>query len=481
MAGAAAAAAAVWGGHAVLGGIALLVTHRAAHRCPLPVAIALPLAMGAVWILLGAVPTALPGFGFPWLGPEAALVDVPWLLGAADLVGGVGVAGLLAFGGGAIGALLVPGRAGRHRWWGASAALLLLGFACGYGAYVHSRNAGATPDGTLGVLIIGLPADPDLLGDGDRRRDAFRRGLTESMAFRPDGGLDLVLWPESPTGSIGPPAPEVELASDAAEAFRAPVLFGAMGNAPGTTGGARSNRFLLASPGGGVEVVHEKRRLIPGVEWRLPGAPGRVVPGTARDAFGVPAPEGVGMGVLICFESLFPSEARRLRGSGAQVLFLGVNEGWLAGSAGGLADAARSQHRAAAVLLAVESRVPVLRSAVGASPAAWDQRGVALPIRARWEGEHASGLLVEVAPVPVSPMPFAVRGGAASTVAGAAALLLLLVLTGGTSSPTRGFHRPESRPPSRTRGSADSTTCVNFAQRRGGIGWLLRWTNSSTT
>lgn len=440
--GAVAAAGVVWGGQAVLHGIALVLVHRSVHAGPVPPVFALPLAMGAAWILLGWFPTALPGLGFPWLGAEAALVDTPTLLGLADLVGGAGVAGLLAFSGGGMGAILRSGPDVRRRALTAGAVLLVLTSAAGYGWYGgDSRRGGVEEAASFAVLTVSIPARPDLLRDADRRLDLFPRALGELTAVAASWEPDLVLWPESPTGSVGPPAVEVEVATRAVATFQVPVLFGAMGGAPTVPRGAadaRSNRFLLAPLEGGAEVVHEKRRLVPGVEWRLPGTPGRVQAGPPRGAFAVPGPTGVAAGVLICFESLFPAEARRLRRAGARILFLGVNEGWLAGHAGGVADAARAQHRAAAVLLAVEARLPVVRSSVGGEAGGWNRFGRPLPVRERWDGEHGVAVLVDVRPAPPGSGPWAARGGAVAPVAGAFLILFLPFFVAVRNVPARG-------------------------------------------
>jgi apolipoprotein N-acyltransferase len=439
--GAVAAAGVVWGGQAVLHGVALVLVHRAIHVGPFSPTFALPLAMGAAWILLGWVPSALPGVGFPWLGAEAALVGVPRLLALADLVGGAGVAGLLAFSGGGVGAILRSGPEVGRRAFTAGVVFLALGSAAGYGWYGDSRRGELEQGPSLSVLTVAIPAGPDLLRDADRRLDLFPRALGELTAMAGRWEPDLVLWPESPTGSVGPPAVEIEAATGAVAAFGVPVLFGAMAEVSAVSRGAaaaRSNRFLLAPLGGGAEVVHEKRRLVPGVEWRLPGTPGRVQAGPPRGTFAVPGPTGVAAGVLICFESLFPAEARRLRRGGARVLFLGVNEGWLAGHAGGLADAARAQHRAAAVLLAVEARLPVVRSSVGGEAGGWDRFGHPLPVRDRWDGEGGGAVLVDVMPAPAGLGPWAARGGAAAPVAGAFLVLLLPFLLPARNVPARG-------------------------------------------
>ncbi len=472
------AALSVWGLNAVLTGLVTALVHRGASRGRLP----LPVGLWAAWVVLGWAPSSLPRAGFPWLGPEAALVGRPWLLGASDLVGGAGVAGVLAFVGGALGVGWVRLRRSRApggdadrpkvgAWWSwPAAAVGLASLVAGYGAVTGEPRGGsvdAPAPRVLTVAALSLDADPALLASPERRNLELPRALDRLREELHAGDAGLIVWPESPTGTVGLEV-EGRRAMEWARGLDAPVAFGVL--EPVRTGGGESgstelrrNRMRLApSRGKPLPLLREKRRLLPLLEARPPPLDGSSEEGRGPVAIEVrtgegrklrggssagrvptpPPPEFAGatvslpVGVLICFESLFGGEARRLRRDGAQLLLLPLNEGWLAGRGGGIFDAARSQHEAVVVLRAVEARVPVIRSAVGGRAGVWNADGRALPHRIR-EVEGVGSVILADVPLHERPGPLASRGGA-----GALGLLSLLVLLAGAAVSIRSSGLP---------------------------------------
>ena len=439
-----AGALAVWGLNAALVGVALVLVHRGIIRGRL----ALPVGLAAAWTTLGWVPATLPVVGFPWLGPEAALVGRPELLGAADLVGGAGVAGLLAFSGGALGQWLARRRkaervGGRTRRWLGLAGVLLAVAA----VYGHGRAAQLAPAGgdEIRVAALSLDADPHLLVDREARERRLTAGLHRlSRELRPREA-DLIVWPESPTGAWDRPM-EPFLAGYWSRRSGAPVLFGAVMALPGQ---GRSNRILMASGArrGGLEragdlrVVREKRRLVPVVERAYArGLRRGGLDGPVEGPFVLPTPGDAELqaGALICFEALFAREALHLRRRGARILAFPANEGWLNGPGAGILDSARRQHRAALVLRVVETRTGAVRSAVGGPAGTWSPVGRALPGQVRAVEGAGYLFLGEVSPGP-QRASLAARGGAATT-----GLVAVLLLVGGAVVPGRN-RGPRSR------------------------------------
>lgn len=405
----------VWGMAGALTALAAWAVHRVGVRGP----VGFPLAFGAAFVLLGWIPGVLPVAGLPWLGPEASLVATPRLLGVSDLVGDTGLAGILAFLGGC-GAVLVHGR-GRKGWgWGLAA----LGVGAGSAIYGLAGNghppAAANGAGALRIAALSVEADARLLADEARRGAELPAALTSLTREVRPGEVDLVLWPESPTGRAEDP-PEVERARAEAARLGVPIFLGVMATRSNETPErvARRNQLLAVEPDGRTRVLHEKRRLVPAAEWR-PG-PAGVEPGPPRPPFPLPGGEARGAGpqvragALICFEALFPEEARRLRRAGARVLLLPSNDGWLAPPAGGWLDAARAQHEAVGVLRAVELRTPVVRSVVGGAVRAWDPGGRPLTLEVREVPDVGAVALAPVRPGPLVAPP-ASRGGAALVV-----------------------------------------------------------------
>lgn len=469
------AAVAVWALNGALVAVILGAVHRLRSpgrlRGMLVPGIPIPLSLAAGWVVLGALPAAIPWVGFPWLGPEASLVEAPGFLAASPWVGGAGVAGLLAFTGAALGkALAMPGGSTvatgfgtRVRWlvaaflpWGLMWAVVSLGLAGGEG-----RGAGAV-DGPgaaavdqpplLRVAALSVEADPALLVDAEARTRILMRRLDDLTGLLAPGEVDLIVWPESPTGTFHPPLEE-EAAVRWSKALEVPVLFGAL------QGPERRNLVLAADPAGGLAPVREKRRLVPLVEGWNPGAPWRssgvfLLPvvaeqkgvGGSRSAEdpmepGSPgaggtqvraSPTAVAVGALICFEALFGDEGRALRRGGARVLLLPSNEGWLVGAA--VLDAARHQHRSVAALRARELAVPVIRSAVGGEAGVWDAYGREVV----GEVQVIPGVgSVTVSAVAVGParVPLGSSGGA-GMVALVAGLLILLAVAPRSAGPT---------------------------------------------
>lgn len=100
--------------------------------------------------------------------------------------------------------------------------------------------------------------------------------------------------------------------------------------------------------------------------------------------------DGDRLGVLICYELLFPALARELVDAGAGVLVNPSNDDWFGATAGG------EQMLAAAVLRAIETRRPLLRATASGITAAIDARG---RVVGRLPTGSASVLVVDVVPV----------------------------------------------------------------------------------
>ncbi len=82
-------------------------------------------------------------------------------------------------------------------------------------------------------------------------------------------------------------------------------------------------------------------------------------PGKSIDLFPIPHIENSQMGVVICFESVFPDLFRKFVKKGASVMGILTNDAWFDGTA------APEQHLAMAPLRAVENRIAVFRCANG--------------------------------------------------------------------------------------------------------------------
>ncbi|MCZ6678448.1 MAG: apolipoprotein N-acyltransferase [Candidatus Poribacteria bacterium] len=127
------------------------------------------------------------------------------------------------------------------------------------------------------------------------------------------------------------------------------------------------NRVFLLSPSGDQLGSYSKTHLVPFGEYvpisrHLPNLiqlPSGYEAGKSIDLFPVPSVEGAQMGIVICFESIFPNLFRKFVLKGANVMGILTNDAWYEGTA------APEQHFAIAPLRAIENRVAVFRCANG--------------------------------------------------------------------------------------------------------------------
>ena len=127
------------------------------------------------------------------------------------------------------------------------------------------------------------------------------------------------------------------------------------------------NSVFLLSPTGKKLGSYSKIHLVPFGEYvpitrHLPNfiqLPSGFESGKSIDLFPIPHTENDQMGVVICFESVFPDLFRKFVKKGASVMGILTNDAWFEGTA------APEQHLAMAPLRAVENRVAVFRCANG--------------------------------------------------------------------------------------------------------------------
>lgn len=337
------------------------------------------LSLGIIWYLLEFLRGTL-FTGFPWLSLATAFAPWPWALQGAWLTGGYALGGILAT---AACLLVVPRRAAI----GAGMALLLaLG---GFGAWRMQQSPPSdakTADAFPVILVEGNvdqnqkwePALQQSMVDlyVNLSRDALRnQQKTPGINAIPP----LVIWPETampfyfqshPT--LGPQV------RDFVKTEHVPLLLGA----PGVIRETRDsffifNRAYLLSANGINEGWYDKTHLVPFGEFLPPWLAfdflkpllqgvGDFTPGRAA----APLRTGnLALGLLICYESIFPEIARQRVADGANVLVNISNDGWFSDSA------APEQHLQLAVLRAVEQDRWLVRGTNTGISAIVDNRG----------------------------------------------------------------------------------------------------------
>lgn len=312
--------------------------------------------------------------GLPWTALGNLLLDTP----AAGWASWFGVYGLS----------LLPALAA------ASLALLLADWRTS-----GSRLAGGTGAVAAIFLLLWAPRGEDISGEErsvalvqasipqDVKWDAAFVDETlarySSLSARAAGSSDIIVWPEAAVPFFLSRAPQRDAwLTEQFNSWGRPVLFGGLKLTGGGT--ARNGLYAYDPADGQARQFAGKRHLVPFGEYVPSWLPflHTIVPEIAdfrpaTDA-GVLTLRGGSYGVLICYESIFPEEARRRVLQGAEVLVNVTNDAWY-----GTTPAAW-QHFQAARMRAVETGRYVLRAANTGISAVIDPHGRVLDSAPWW-------------------------------------------------------------------------------------------------
>ena len=333
------------------------------------------LGLAALWVVLEWFRSVIFG-GFPWLPLAASQWQRPLVLQVAAYAG----AGATSF--------------------------VLIVFNLGAGAYVHraffegvTGFKKRTPEFSVALLVLMGGSFPFLADSfNQQRRPLARVALVqpyipqdekwdaakaqdvlhtlENLTYTASraGSPELILWPEAVTPwALFKDANVQPWLESVAKRSGKPVLLGSVAAEQLSWPDWRwTNAAVVISPTDGLQSTsYAKRKLVPFGEyiplrpvlgWIDKFAPigGDFQRGT--DATPLLVPVGtrrVPVGVLICYEDIFPGLARESALAGAEVLAVLTNNGWF-GEGG-----AAYQHAAHSVLRAIETRRPVIRCGNG--------------------------------------------------------------------------------------------------------------------
>lgn len=305
--------------------------------------------------------------GFPWASLGYSQYRILPLIQIADLTGVYGVSFLVVLGNMVVYLVLrgfVTSRGGKGEYPLRSGivflALMIVAFAYGYLRLSHS-----VPGETIRVALIQGNIDQSIKWD-PAFRDATITIYDRLSRQAAAGGVDLVVWPESAAPFFfqegGEPSSRIMAL---ATGTKSPVLFGSP--AYEDVDGVRklyNSAFLLSAEGkllGRSDKVHlvpfgeyvPLARALPFVRKLVEGV-GDFSPGERLEALDT----GRGkIGVLVCFEGIFPELSRGYARAGAQVLVNITNDAWYGRSS------APYQHLSMASFRAVENRMPLIRAA----------------------------------------------------------------------------------------------------------------------
>lgn len=318
---------------------------------------------GAIWTALEYVRgTFLTGF--PWNFVAASQYKMAPLIQVAAFTGILGVSFLVvwtsvsicmaSFG-------LVSSRAGHTPWASAGVPILVVLGLSTLG--LNSLAQAEAPPHKLKVAMIqpGIPQTEIW----DESRDMARFQIVLDLSQKALGAKPrLLLWPESAVPDL---SPEIQQTiAQFARANNLSIVFCA-GTAEPTAEGTTAyyNSALICGPDGAIGGIYHKRRLVifgeyvPLVRWlpflkQLTDVGEQMAPGDRPVDFAMTDP-AVKMSILICFEDMFPQEAREHAGPDIDFLVNLTNDGWFGHGA------EQWQQAASAIFRAVENGVPLLR------------------------------------------------------------------------------------------------------------------------
>jgi apolipoprotein N-acyltransferase len=294
--------------------------------------------------------------GFSWLTLAQSLAPWPQTLGLAAWIGGFGLSALLV----SLSHSLFAGRG----WTRAVAPALIL--LCLLPALMREPR---TPAATASVSMIQGNIDQSLKWDEAMQSQILGTYLDLSFKAVEKYAPDLVVWPETAMPFYFQDPSDLTTGMRlGVSRMQAPVLAGApaysIPSEPGASQYVLHNRAYLLSAHGEPLAFYDKEHLVPFGEYVplgkwLPFIT-KLVPGQFEFKPGrntEPLKTGsLAMGLLICYEAIFPELAQKQVELGANVLVNISNDAWFGRSS------APWQHLHLSILRAVEQNRAIIRA-----------------------------------------------------------------------------------------------------------------------
>jgi apolipoprotein N-acyltransferase len=302
--------------------------------------------------------------GFPWEPLGNGLYRYPLLLQLADITGVYGLSFLVVLVNACLFLLCFPPRGKALRFRQIAAVGLLLVFWIGYGYYRLGEMAAlTTASPKIKVAVIQGNIKQGEKWQKTMVQTTLNRYGELTMRVK---GARLIIWPETAAPFLYVRTPD--LAAEVQKIARdsgAYLLFGSPAYELTSQGETYFNRAYLLNPQAETIGSYDKAHLVPYGEYvplrRFFPFIGKMVPMVGDFAEGpvgatVSLPEGA-IGVLVCYESIFPNLPRAQVANGARLLVNITNDAWFGKTA------AAYQHLSMAVLRAVENHVCLARAA----------------------------------------------------------------------------------------------------------------------
>ncbi len=279
---------------------------------------------------------------------------------------------------------------GRRRIGYALACGLLLAVPWLQGTWTLGKTRQGEIDGPSGLKVVLIQPNTSREIKWDPRyRDIVVGDLLDRTRRAAESRPDLIVWPETAAPIVLLQEPEyLARVTATVREVGIPLLAGTLDHRLVNGEYVAHNSAALFDAEGRLVDRYDKQRLVPFSE-RMPfqrTAPWLMglnfgqsdfTPGSRFVLFPV---AGERIGCLICFESIFPSMARRFVDSGANLLLNITNDFWFGDTA------APVQHAEMSIFRAVETRTPLLRCA---------NTGISMVVDSFGRVTHRTGTFVE--------------------------------------------------------------------------------------
>ncbi|MFW5735523.1 MAG: apolipoprotein N-acyltransferase [Oceanidesulfovibrio sp.] len=348
-------------------GVFSVLAHTAGQRMhPLLAVLAAGVFWGALEGLRGVLFT-----GFTWLCLPSAFVPWPAMLQTASIIGAQGLAAVLA------GLACLPAAALLQTAWKRGARIAMCVAAAGgllllwlIGA--NGPLAPLEPLGTVRAALVQGNIDQSRKWDPTYQRETVDRylGALGRLAAKAEEPLDIVVWPETSMPFYFQEDSILSLrVRQMADDLDVALLLGSPGYERDDGVLYYYNRAFLLDADGETAGVYDKEHLVPFGEYipfgqylpldKLVHGVGDFVSGTDAGPLTLPADglrERLRLGLLICYETIFPELARARVAKGSTILVNISNDAWFGNTS------APMQHLHLSALRAVEQGRTLLRA-----------------------------------------------------------------------------------------------------------------------
>ncbi len=357
---------------AIYSAIAIWAGEFVARRRRIPLVVTMPIAWAAVEWVRSFFP-----LGFPWnLLGESQYRNLE-LIQFSEFTGTYGISALIVLFNTAIYVVLLRRSTRRVQTLSLSVLTAIMIAALAFGNWRIHELGGTPAKGSFRVAMVQGDIPQSIKWDPNALPTSFKI-YTDQSAIAAKQGADLVVWPEAaatflfqpddryPAGDVEDSAYRERLIQEARN-IGIPILFGAPAlDVKNDRIVGFANRAYLVNAQGQVAGWYDKIQLVPFGEYvplrsvfgffvnRIVHGFGDMIPGAKQTLFEV---KGAKLGVLICYESIFPDLSRRAVKRGADVLVNITNDAWYGTSS------APYQLLAMAAMRSAETKVPMVRVA----------------------------------------------------------------------------------------------------------------------